>query len=191
MNHRVFIAINLPENIKNKISDYEKEWYDMPCRWTKRENLHITLAFLGSLTDEDVLEVCNIAKEVAAKHAPFIIELNKILYGPPGKPPRMIWVEGKESEDLGKLQTDLENSINKLSAESENKKGQPYSPHITLGRLKQWEFQKLELEERPEVNEDISLNFQVKSLEVMESELKKKGPEYAILESLPLGSDKI
>ncbi|PIX88575.1 MAG: hypothetical protein COZ30_00470, partial [Candidatus Nealsonbacteria bacterium CG_4_10_14_3_um_filter_36_16] len=57
--------------------------------------------------------------------------------------------------------------------------------HITLGRIKQWEFRQIEPEERPEVNEEINLTFEVNSIEVMESELKRGGSEYTILESFP------
>lgn len=67
MRHRVFIAINLPEDIKQKLSEYEIKWPELPCRWTKKENLHITLAFLGYTTDEELVEVCKITKEVFFK----------------------------------------------------------------------------------------------------------------------------
>jgi 2'-5' RNA ligase len=202
MNHRVFIAINLPENIKKKLTDYQLKWPELPCRWTKKENLHITLAFLGYLTDEELLEVCKITKEVALRHEPFFINLNKILYGPPhqskhgtgqapNQPPRMIWIEGEGSKDLGKLQKNLENALSSAQALTKADKEQearPYTSHITMGRLKQWEFRQIEIEERPEVNEDVSFNFEVKSIEIMESQLKRGGPEYLILESCPLKS---
>ncbi|MDO8663906.1 MAG: 2'-5' RNA ligase family protein [Candidatus Wildermuthbacteria bacterium] len=201
MRHRVFIAINLPEDIKKKLADYESRWPELPVRWTKKDNLHLTLAFLGSLTDEELLEVCKTTKEVASRHEPFFINLTKIIYGPPkstprsmsssnsfprssrssaeGGTPRMVWVEGERSEELKKLQNDLEKTLG--SAE-----GNDYTPHLTLGRLKQWEFQVIEPAERPEINEEINLSFEVNSIEVMESELKRTGPEYAVLESCPL-----
>ena len=191
MNHRVFIAINLPENIKKKLTDYQLKWPELPCRWTKKENLHITLAFLGYLTDEELFEVCKITKEVALRHEPFFINLNKILYGPPKQPPRMIWIEGEGSKDLGKLQKNLENALSSAQAMAKADKEQearPYTSHITMGRLKQWEFRQIEIEERPEVNEDVSFNFEVKSIEIMESRLKRGGPDYSILESCPLKS---
>jgi len=59
------------------------------------------------------------------------------------------------------------------------------TPHITLGRIKTWQFRQIEPEERPEINEDIDLTFEVKSIEIMESQLKKGGPEYTVLESVP------
>jgi len=62
------------------------------------------------------------------------------------------------------------------------------SPHITLGRIKTWQFRQIEPEERSEINEDIDLDFEVNSIEIMESQLKKTGPDFTILESCPLKS---
>lgn len=187
MQHRIFIAINLPERIKKQLSDYRVKWPELPCRWTKPENLHITLAFLGSTSDEELLEILETAKDVASKHEPFSINFNKIIYGPPRKnPPRMVWIEGEENKDLGRLQGDMDNSLQNFPTQKENE-NRSFSPHITLGRLKEWEFRKIEPEERPQIEKDISMIFNVNSIEIMESELKREGPEYSILESIPLG----
>ncbi|MBI4101732.1 MAG: RNA 2',3'-cyclic phosphodiesterase, partial [Candidatus Nealsonbacteria bacterium] len=139
------------------------------------------LVFLGSVSDEDLLSVIKTAKEVAPKHDTFFLNLRKVLYGPESRSPRMVWAKGEISEEMGNLQKNLEISL-KMPSEK-----RPYAPHITLGRLKQWEFQKINPEERPAVQEEINLNFEVASIEIMESELKRGGPEYAILESIPLG----
>jgi len=42
---RVFIAINLPGNIRKKLAEYQKKWPELPIRWTKQDNIHITLVF--------------------------------------------------------------------------------------------------------------------------------------------------
>jgi len=189
MRHRIFIAINLPEDIKKKLTDYQAKWLELPCRWTKKENLHITLMFLGYLSDEELLEVLRLTREAAQRHESFSINLKKIIYGPPKKlPPRMVWAEGEKSEELGKLQNDLENSLLASPIKSLESESRPYAPHITLGRIKAWEFRGIEPEERPEINEEINLSFEVNSIEVMESQLKRGGPEYTILESCPLKS---
>ncbi|MCX6759480.1 MAG: RNA 2',3'-cyclic phosphodiesterase [Candidatus Nealsonbacteria bacterium] len=189
MRHRVFVAINLPENIKNKLAEYQEKMPDLPVRWTKKENLHITLMFLGYLIDEELFEVCNITKEIASKNQSFSINLKKIIYGPPKKiPPRLVWVEGEKSEELGKLQKDLENSFLTSPVKGLESESRPYTSHISLGRIKTWEFKQIEPEERPEINEDINSSFEVNSIEVMESQLKRTGPYYTILESCPLKS---
>ena len=169
MKRRIFIAINLPENIKSRLSSYRDKWPDLPVRWTKKENLHITLEFLGYLIDEELMELFQKTKELALKNKSFSIRLNKICYGPPAKnsqqrAPRMVWVTGEKTKEFNLL------------------------PHITLGRLKTWQWRQIEPEERPEVNEEIDLTFEVNSIEIMESVLKRTGPEYIILESCSLKS---
>jgi len=188
MQHRIFIAINFPEEIKRELEKFQSRWPELPIRWVKPENLHITLAFLGYLTDEELVEILRITKEVTQRHRPFSINLTKICYGPPKKtPPRMIWVEGEKSKDLANLQIDLEKSLTssgKIKFEPEERS---FTSHITLGRIRQWEFRQIEPEERPAVEEEISLSFDVSSIEVMESFLKRAGPEYEILERAELG----
>ena len=185
--HRVFIAINLPEEIKKKLASYQEKIEELftpldsckanltgftphlfkkgggPIRWTKKDNLHITLEFLGYVADNELLEICQNTKQLASKLRPFTVTLNKICYGPPKKmPPRMIWAVGEKIKEFN------------------------LSPHITLGRIRTWEWRALEPEERPQIDEEINLSFEVKSIEVMESHLKKGGAEYSILESCPL-----
>jgi len=77
--YRIFIAINLPEEIKEKLADYQRKWPELPIRWTKPKNIHITLVFLGYLSDEELVEICRIAKEVASKHTPFDVNLTNLL----------------------------------------------------------------------------------------------------------------
>ena len=188
MRHRIFIAINLPEDIKKKLADFQSQWPELPARWTKPENLHITLAFLGYLSDEELVKVCQITKEVAKRHEPFLINLIKVCYGPPKKmPPRMVWAEGEKSKGLADLKNNLEKSLieGRVSFELEERE---FKPHITLARIRKWDFRRFEPEERPQVDEDISLSFEVNSIEVMESQLKRGGAEYSVLESAPLAN---
>lgn len=163
MRHRVFIAINLPENIKKELAAYQNKWPELPARWTKPDNLHITLEFLGYVQDEEILEILKNTKEKASKHESFEVKLTKICYGPPGKiPPRMVWATGEKIKEFDLV------------------------PHITLARVKTWQWKQIEPEERTEVDEQINFSFEVNSIEVMESALGRGGPKYTILESFPL-----
>ena len=211
--HRIFIAINLPFDIKKRLSDSQKKWPNLPARWIKSDNLHITLAFLGYLTDGELGEVCITVKKVAERHSPFEINLNKIAYGPVGEKsprppkflnnsehqikqentnqkfgrPRMVWINGKRSKDLSDLKVDLENILSESIRFKPEKRS--FNIHITLARLKQLEFKSLELEERPEIDENIDLTFAVESIDVMESVLRRTGPQYTILESFDLKNE--
>ena len=90
----------------------------------------------------------------------------------------MVWAVGPSSEELNQLYGDLQNS---LGAEK-----RPYSLHITLGRIRSWDFKRINPEERPIIKEDVALSFRVASIEVMESQLKPTGAQYTILNSWQL-----
>lgn len=180
--HRIFIAINLPADIKKQLAGYQKKWALVPARWTTPDNLHITLLFLGDLTDLDLAEACQAVKEIATKTNTFNIHLDKVSYGPEGKiPPRYIWVGGQVLPEAIALKKALEDALFEKIKFKVDKN--PFNSHITLARVKEWEWRAIEPEERPEVGEDIELIFTVESIEVMESELTRQGPRYTVVES--------
>jgi 2'-5' RNA ligase len=185
--HRIFIAINLPAEIKKELAKFYDKWPELPAKWTVKDNFHITLEFLGDLSDVEIGDACKIVADVAKRHSAFSINLKKVSYGPPKKnPPKMVWVEGEKSEELAELKKDLqEELLENIRFRPDEDRG--FAPHITLARISEWEFKKFEIDERPEINEEIDLFFTAESIEVMESELKRGGPVYTILESHNLG----
>lgn len=201
MKRRIFIAINLPEDIRGKLVSYQKkidrfftfDWGETSAvkliRWTKKENLHITLVFIGYIREEELLEIFRIVKAVTSRNKSFEVRLNRICYGPPKKiPPRMVWVVGEKSFEFAALRDDLERSLAASEQVPFAPENRAFSPHITLGRIKTWQWKRIEPEERPNIAEEISLNFRVNSIEIMESQLKRGGAEYTVLESFSLKS---
>ncbi len=186
MTQRIFIAINLPEEIKQEIFKLQKKWPTLPCRWVKQENLHLTLAFLGNISEKELLKVIEIVKRTSKSIGAFEISLDKTCYGPDKKiiPPRLVWVEGKEVKELSILKQDLDKFLSKeINFRPEDRK---FKPHITLGRIKKWNWRRIPLEERPDIDLGVSLEFPVRSIDVMESRLKKTGAIYEKLASFPL-----
>jgi len=177
--HRIFIAINLPAKVKQELLGYKEKWPELPARWTKPENLHVTLVFLGNTSEQEVREVKKIASQVAARHNPFSFSLSKIMYGPSLKQPRMLWAVGKMPKELSSLQEDLAGALG-------HHEEYLFSLHITLARLNEWGFRGIEPEERPQIDEKLSLEVPVSSFEIMESRLKRGGAEYTLVEQLPL-----
>lgn len=190
--HRVFVAINLPDNLRRKLADFSAQYLDLPAKWVKPENLHITLSFLGSANDQEVCDICENVINVARRHEPFDVSLDRVSYGPAGKmPPRMVWVMGEKSQEIGNLQKDLESSLFEFSGARyrENDEDYAFRPHITLARIIQTELRRMEFQEVPDINEKISCAFMAESIELMESEPKRGGPVYTVLESAKLGKD--
>ncbi|OGZ34689.1 MAG: 2'-5' RNA ligase [Candidatus Portnoybacteria bacterium RBG_19FT_COMBO_36_7] len=195
---RIFIAVNLPEDIKRQLLDFQKKWeYSFtrqslggggPVRWTKKNSLHLTLVFIGYADEQEIYEICRLTKEVAKKYERLDLIFEKILYGPPGKPPRMIWLKGKVSEELANIKNELEEvfvSSQNLRAFRIEKR--PFSPHITLARINMGQW--LNLAQKPQIEQDFKSIIPVANIDVMESDLKRDGAEYTILESAPLGAD--
>ncbi len=155
---RIFIAINLPQDIKEKLVSYNNP--ELPAKWTKKDNLHITIDFLGYTRDDKIPEIIEETRERFKNTPCFSIKLNKICFGPPNcKIPRMVWATGKADKLFNNL-------------------------HITLARIKKWEFQRLE--EQIDIEQEINLEFQVNSIDIMESKLKRGGPGYILLQKIQL-----
>lgn len=177
------------------------KWPELPARWDKPENLHVTLFFLGSVNDQEVCEICLAANEVGKRHDPFDLTLYRISYGPPKKHPddedevrpwrpRMVWVGGRVSEELGALQKDLESALFEFAGGDYSESGgYGFSPHITLARIDQTGLKNMEAEEIPVIDEEFERTFLVESFEIMESEMKRGGPVYTVLESVKLGGE--
>ena len=183
---RVFIAINLPENLKKKLLEFQQKFKELPAKWVKKENLHLTLIFLGYLKDFHLEKVKEITNKVSKEFSPFSVFLKRACFGPPKIfPPRLVWVELEKNENLENLVKKLQNLLkeNKIPFVIEERE---FLPHITLARIKKWEFQRMEPEERPKINEILKESFEVKSIEIMESHLKRSGAEYEVIESYPL-----
>jgi 2'-5' RNA ligase len=183
--HRIFVAINLPGDIKRELFKYSEKWPEIEAKWTAKDNLHITLEFLGALTDQELGEVCMVVKDVAKMHQEFSLNLTKIVYGPeklkPRQVPKFIWATGENSKELTKLKNNLQEVL--LERIRFAPQERLFAPHITLARIGTFAFRQFEQDEIPEINEGLDLFFTVESIEVMESELKRGGPVYTVLES--------
>ena len=181
--HRAFIAINLPEKVKRTIFEAISEWQNLPIKWTEEQNLHLTLVFLGNITDDEILTIGGKITEAAANTESFSLHFNKFIYGPKDftetNVPRMIWLEGEESEELMRLYNNLEKT---LGIEEDRRR---LRPHITIGRIKS--TNRAKISELPrELDKKIEITVPVSSIELMESELKPGGPKYTVLLSAPL-----
>jgi len=183
--HRIFIAVNLPAPIKKKLLEFQRQWADLPVRWTKEPSLHITLVFIGYVGNDEMLEICKLARQAVKKNQPFEIKLKRISLGPSSRPPRLIWIEGEENPALAQLKNNLEDALlNSTTSGYNHQETRHFRVHITLARIRQEEWRRLP--NKPEIDQEVSLFFPVESIEVMESRLLKDGAEYTVLESIKL-----
>ena len=134
---RLFIAVPLPEDVKERIGKTgerlaQKEW---PVRWTDPDNTHLTLHFIGEV-DAARAEMIRLALPgEAAKHQSFALRTGGLGVFPDRKKVRVLWMglEG-ETERLSALHEGIGTMLRHLDFEVDQR---PFSPHITLGRLRE------------------------------------------------------
>lgn len=183
MKHRVFLAINLPDEIKRYlagiIQKLQKENKKKVIKWVDSNILHMTLSFLGDLDDGQIEEVEELIKEELVNYNQTILELKSIGAFPELDRPRVVFVEAQdESKIIYKLQKSLVDKFNRLGLEIDQR---PWKAHITVARVKDRGPIK-------GVDHDIEPGnkWTVGSVDLMESVLTPQGPVYTILEKFEL-----
>ena len=133
---RLFIALELDEAVHEQLgllidqlrTDAAK------IRWVDPGNIHLTLKFLGEVSDGDVRGVCEAAGEVAAGHGPAEFDVAGVGAFPNPRGARVIWAGvANGSESLTAAQRALED---RLAAAGFRPEGRRFSPHLTVGRVK-------------------------------------------------------
>ena len=133
---RTFLAVPLSEQVVDRLADAQQSLSAAGARvrWVARENLHLTLKFLGNVEEADMAEVCRLAGEVAAAVEPFDFAVTALEAVPPRGALRMIWAGVAEPTGaLAKLNRAAEDAYERMGFEKETR---PYRPHLTLGRAK-------------------------------------------------------
>ena len=149
------------------------QWKDLPVKWTKEKNLHITVSFIGYVDESVVPDICQKINEAVADFEAFEIIFDNIRLGPNADDPKTILFTGKVSEELGKLNETIEQALN-----MHPEKHKEFYPHITLGRIRKIKWD--ELPQKPIINEKFVVTMTVESVSVMDS--KGGGADYVVLE---------
>lgn len=132
------------------------------ANFTIKENLHLTLRFMGEVADPEFPVLQRIQDLVSKRHDPFMLEISGAGVFERGNK-YIVWAGVKKNENLISLQRDLENEIAAHGFSPENR---PYRPHITLARefLPNGDIKKIMDEVRL-----LQHKFSVKSISLMES----------------------
>ena len=179
MKRRIFISIDIPEKSKKRLFNAVSAWQDLPVKWVREENLHITLVFLGLVSDDAIAEICSSVRKTVEKHEIFDLEFTEISLAPDRKNPKMVWLTGNANEELKILQENIEKTLGIFAAPKKS-----FAPHIALGRIRARKWG--ELESKPEILVKFPMIVGVCSVEIVASNFEGDGPEYTIIESCPL-----
>jgi 2'-5' RNA ligase len=126
---RLFIAIELPDDLKTALSRLR---VDVPgARWVPPEQLHLTLAFLGEVEEKTAGEL---SERLALIHTPqFQLFFSGTGCFPNRRRPRVLWAGLEPNPRLMRLAAGVHGAVLACGIPQEER---PFSPHITLARLK-------------------------------------------------------
>ena len=132
---RTFLAVGLGKSQRDRCVALQENLAQAgtPVNWVERDNLHVTLLFLGEIDEREIPVVCQAVATVAAGHAPFSLELEGVSGFPTPERPRTLYVNvSTGSDELTALYTDLEAKL--VEVIRYRRETRPYVPHVTLGR---------------------------------------------------------
>jgi 2'-5' RNA ligase len=175
---RVFIAIELPQKVREELAQLGQYFSLKKTKWVKEENLHLTLKFLGNLAEEKVEVIEKALKEKISSFPSFSFFTGDFGAFPTPKRARVIWVGvEKGAEKVSGLAELVDQALTRLGLDLEKRQ---FHPHITLARLKipqavgQWP------KRLP------SYGVPVNEVVIFASYLSPQGPTYEPLARVPL-----
>ena len=136
MASRIFLAIDINDEVRERVGAAQDNLRSCGgnIRWVSPRNIHVTLCFLGDVTDKLLAEACEAALRVASQHKPFEFDVRGVLCIPPAGRLRMLWVGVDDSGGaMDRLQGDLADALAGLGLPKEKRR---FRPHLTLARVK-------------------------------------------------------
>ncbi len=133
---RAFIAINISPEIVQRLKaiskDLQASLKGVPVRWVPVENIHITLKFLGDVSESNLDLLKEMIESETARHAQLEISAGELGAFPSIRRPRVLWVNVQAPPELITLQRAIDIETARLGYDREDR---PFSPHLTLGRV--------------------------------------------------------
>ncbi len=171
---RVFVAIELDTasagSIARLVQGLQAKLSDV--RWSRPEQLHLTLKFIGEVDNRELPQLCNALREACAGIEAFSLELSGLGAFPKNKPPRVVWVAADDPQGmLGKLAEQLDERLATLGIARENR---AFTPHLTLGRVARGTDSQRLQQAMEETAPQVSVRCEVDEL-VLLSSVKEQG----------------
>lgn len=189
---RAFIAVSIPDEVKRKLQEEIGRLSDLlrddPVRWVRPEGVHLTLKFLGEISNKNLEEINQLLEREVKSHPFFSLRVGGFGCFPNCRRPRVLWI-GITVEDgtLAQVQTAIEEKLVPLGF---GKEGRLFHPHLTLGRVRRnismSEFTQLQDAVKDYVVGQIG-HFEVRELHLIKSILGPSRAEYSSLGEYPLG----
>lgn len=186
---RVFCAIELPPNIRQAVASHvallRQRLPNVSASWARAENIHLTLKFLGDIPVTRVDKLSQAVSDATSSIDPFTLAVKGCGSFPPRGQPRVLWIGIENSTSgLHRLYQNLEARCVDAGFAREER---PFHPHLTVARLRQPQGARQMAELHKQVGFH-GIDFQVKEMSVIRSELRSEGSRYTTISTHALGT---
>jgi RNA 2',3'-cyclic 3'-phosphodiesterase len=198
---RLFVAISLPEAVKNEIEKTQRELRAaLPrgvVRWTKREQFHLTLKFLGDVAELRAAELIEALRTACRHFSALRLRAAGIGFFPDARRPRVIWAGAQDDAGaLLRVQQSVEASVKDFATEDSaerrdlppGRRSQEFTGHVTLGRIQR--IQRADAEILVKAAARAAGQFfgewTADTVELIRSELSSAGSRYTTIAAIPL-----
>jgi len=175
---RMFIAIDVSEELKGYLAGVQKEIYSEFAKLVFTSDFHITLKFLGDVSEEKFQEIINSLDKINSKK--FSLQIDKLGFFDSEDYLKVIWAGVSPHDNVNELQKQVEDSLIGLFPRDK------FHPHITLARVK-YVFDK---EKFVSLMKSIKVNpifFSVEKFVLYKSTLTRDGPVYEVVKVFEIG----
>ncbi len=174
---RLFVALSIPDDVAAPLLLMQG---GVPgARWQSRDQLHLTLRFIGEVNGSDMRALDDALSGIDAPA--FELQLHGVgQFG--NKQPDSLWAAARPNDLLTHLQRKVDNAIRKVGAPADAHK---FTPHVTVGRLRHSDTEKV-IAWLQQHALHTSAEFEVGQFHLYSSKLTSDGSIYRIEQSYDL-----
>lgn len=178
---RLFTGIAIAPRVLDNLARVLKELRPLAAlNWSPPENLHITAKFIGAWPEERLTELEDTLGEIAFNV--FDISIARFGYFPNPHNPRTLFAGVQGGPALAQLASGIEDALAPLGVAKEDR---PYSPHLTLARIRHENIRALREHIANMTNFDFG-QFQATEFHLYSSKTSPNGSVYTPLAAYPL-----
>ena len=183
---RAFIAIPLPSEVQEALSalqrDVAKARADV--KWVRQDQLHVTLKFLGEISEAQREVMTAMLRRVADATSPLALGVAELGAFPSVTAPRVIWVGLRgEVEAVRRMAATIEQEGGRLGLPKDDR---PFAAHVTLGRVRSSRGREALAQQLRATVWVPPPPWQVSHMRLYQSVLSPSGPSYTVLAEIPL-----
>ncbi len=180
---RAFVAVRMPALPELQTVLKPLAAMRWPVAAVSLENLHVTLKFLGDIPSDQITAIQQQLLSVVHGQPPFVLKVEQLGAFPSVDRPSVVWVGLVDAEPLIALANEIELRLELLGFARESRS---FHPHLTLARIKGRPPREL-FDTIRRGSETHFGTVEVRSIELIRSELHHDGARYSLISSHELG----